>query len=228
MRRSPSRNRLNDILFDVSVFDRMRDLRHVMPSLMNAAFIPDNYFQRHSAEDIFGTAGTYEVDMGCGDGGFLLQMAQHYPERRFLGVERLLGRVRSVCSKADHERLENVRVLRLESSYFLEWFIQPGSISRLHYLFPDPWPKVRHYKNRLIQDALLPVIHNSLADQGEFLFKTDHEEYYEWVLDHVDRSNLFAPLPWNGDEFFYPKTDFQLQWEEQGKEIFQARFVRKG
>lgn len=156
-----------------------------------------------------------------------MQMSAHYPERRFLGVERLLGRVRGVCSRADREGLVNVRVLRLESSYFLEWFICPGSISRLHYLFPDPWPKARHSKNRLIQDSLIPVIHRALAENGEFLFKTDHEEYFEWVLDHFSRSGLFTQADWNEDDFFYPKTDFQLQWEEQGKDIFRARFVRR-
>lgn len=55
------------------------------------------------------------------DGGFLLQMAAHYPERRFLGIERLLGRVRGVCSRAASRRLDNVKVCRVESRYFLEW-----------------------------------------------------------------------------------------------------------
>ena len=194
---------------------------------MSAAFVPTDYFRRHRPEAIFGSSAPFEVDLGCGDGGFLLQMAKHYPDRHFLGIERLLGRVRSVCSKANAERLENVRVLRLESSYFLDCFLEPGSISRLHYLCPDPWPKVRHHKNRLIQDDLMPVLHRSLAEGGEMLFKTDHEEYYEWVLDHFRRSELFHEGEWAEDSFFYPKTDFQLQWESQGKPIFRSRFLKK-
>lgn len=194
---------------------------------MPSAFVPTDYFRRHCPEDIFGEPSSFEVDLGCGDGGFLLQMAKHYPERNFLGIERLLGRVRGVCSKADAEKLENVRVLRLESAYFLEWFLTPKSISRLHYLFPDPWPKVRHYKNRLIQNSLMPILHNALADDGEILFKTDHDEYYEWVLDHFRRSGLFHETEWTDDAFFYPKTDFQLQWESQGKSIFASRFLKK-
>ncbi len=210
------------------MFDRQGIIRQFMPPMSDsAAFIPRDYFHRHGPEEIFGTAGPFEVDMGCGDGGFLLQMAAHYPGRRFLGIERLLGRVRGVCTRADYEKLSNVKVLRLESSYFLEWFMMPGCISRLHYLFPDPWPKARHFKNRLIQDSLVPVIHRALAADGEFLFKTDHEEYFDWVLDHFRRSSLFEEKAWNDDDFYYPKTDFQLQWEEQGKSIHRVLFLKK-
>lgn len=154
--------------------------------------------------DIFGADGPFEVDLGCGDGGFLLQMAAHYPERRFLGIERLLGRVRGVCSRAAVRGLDNVKVFRVESRYFLEWMMQPGCISRLHYLCPDPWPKERHHKNRLVQEDFLPVLHRSLSDGGEFLFKTDHEGYFLWVLDHVARSGLFSRASWDEDEFFIP------------------------
>ncbi|MEG2236646.1 MAG: tRNA (guanosine(46)-N7)-methyltransferase TrmB [Akkermansia sp.] len=194
---------------------------------MTVAFIPDDFFRQHAPKDIFGVDEPFEVDLGCGEGGFLLQMARHYPEKNFLGIERLMGRVRGVCTKAEREGLDNVRVLRIESSYFLDWFLKPRSIARLHYLCPDPWPKVRHYKNRLIQDSLMPILHKALADEGEILFKSDHEEYYEWVVDHFKRSGLFKELPWGDDDFFYPKTDFQLQWEAQGKSIFRSRFLKK-
>ena len=73
----------------------------------------------------------------------------------------------------------------------------------------------------------MPVLHTALANEGEFLFKTDHEEYYEWVLDHIERSGLFSSLSWEEDAFFYPKTDFQLHWEGMGKTIYRARFVKK-
>ncbi len=153
-------------------------------------------------------------------------MADHYPERRFLGIERLLGRVRGVCSRAAVRGLDNVKVFRVESRYFLEWMMQPGWISRLHYLCPDPWPKERHHKNRLVQEDFLPVLHQALSDGGEFLFKTDHEGYFLWVLDHVARSGLFSRASWDEDEFFYPRTDFQLQWEAMGKPIYRARFIK--
>ncbi len=191
---------------------------------MSAAFVPEDYFRRYTVADIFGGGETCEVDLGCGDGGFLLAMAEHAPRTLFLGVERLLGRIRKVCSEADRRGLANVRGLRVESRYFLEWMAAPGSVSRLHYLFPDPWPKEKHHKNRLVQEAFLPVLHRALAPGGEFLFKTDHEEYFGWVRGLMDASPLFRREEWNAE--FYPKTDFQQQWEAMGKAIFAARYVR--
>ena len=191
---------------------------------MSAAFVPGDYFARYTVPEIFGAGEACEVDLGCGDGGFLLEMAAQYPERRFLGVERLLGRIRKVCRDADKRGLANVRGLRVESRYFLEWLIAPGSISRLHYLFPDPWPKEKHHKNRLVQESFIPVLHRALAEGGEMLFKTDHEEYFQWVCELMDASPLFTRAEWNAP--FYPKTDFQKQWEAMGKPIFAARFIK--
>lgn len=191
---------------------------------MGAAFVPEDFFCRYSVAEIFGHGEECEVDLGCGDGGFLLAMAEHYPERRFLGIERLLGRIRKVCAESERRGLVHVRGLRVESRYFLEWMVQPGSIRRLHYLFPDPWPKEKHHKNRLVQEAFVPILHRALAPHGEFLFKTDHEEYYQWVCEKFDNSPLFRRVEW--DEPFYPKTDFQRLWESQGKEVFSAKYIK--
>lgn len=93
--RASSRHVCGEGLFS---FDRVRFVTHLIRTLIpmtDPAFIPDDFFKVLAPSDIFGTDGPFEVDLGCGDGGFLLQMAAHYPERRFLGIERLLGRVRA-------------------------------------------------------------------------------------------------------------------------------------
>lgn len=200
-------------------------------------YMPDDFFRRHSAADIFSNGNPdlpLEIDLGCGDGTFLLEMAKHYPERNFLGVERLLGRVRGVCRGIEELGLKNAKVLRLESSYTLEWLLEKESVSRLHLLCPDPWPKARHHKRRLVQQHFLSCLHNVLSPTGEFLFKTDHPDYYEWVCEEMETFGKFTPLPWLGDgsddagpdAFFYPKTDFQKLWESQGKTIHQLRFKK--
>ena len=196
-------------------------------------FMPADYFRRHSAQDIFGNDHPLEIDLGCGDGSFLIEMAQHYPERNFLGIERLLGRVRGVCKRIQELGLTNVMVLRLESQYTLEYLLAPASVSRLHLLCPDPWPKARHHKRRLVQQEFLHILQNALSPSGEFLFKTDHLEYYEWVCEEMVIFNKSASdqsltrLPWLGENedgaFFYPKTDFQKLWEDDGKKIYQLR-----
>ena len=152
-------------------------------------------------DDIFGNDHPLEIDLGCGDGSFLIEMAQHYPERNFLGVERLLGRVRGVCKRIQELGLTNVMVLRLESQYTLEYLLAPASVSRLHLLCPDPWPKARHHKRRLVQQEFLHILQKTLSPGGEFLFKTDHPEYYEWVLEQMEHlisqtRTIIHQLPW--------------------------------
>ena len=200
-------------------------------------FMPADYFRRHSSSEIFGNDNPLEIDLGCGDGSFLIEMAKHYPERNFLGVERLLGRVRGVCKRIQELGLTNVKVLRLESQYTLEYLLEPHSVSRLHLLCPDPWPKARHHKRRLVQQEFLHILKNALSPGGEFLFKTDHLEYFVWVLEHVDdfnQRNSRSPIrrlnwPEEGeqDHFFYPKTDFQRLWEAEGKKVWQLRYGKK-
>ncbi|MBN4663996.1 tRNA (guanosine(46)-N7)-methyltransferase TrmB, partial [Escherichia coli] len=80
-----------------------------------------------------------EVELGCGDGTFLQQMARQHPERDFLGLERMLGRVEKTLRKIAQAGLPNAKVLRLESGYSTGWLLPTASISRLHLLCPDPW-----------------------------------------------------------------------------------------
>jgi len=196
-------------------------------------FMPADYFRRYSSSEIFSNDNPLEIDLGCGDGSFLIEMAKHYPERNFLGVERLLGRVRGVCKRIQELGLTNVKVLRLESQYTLEYLLEPQSVSRLHLLCPDPWPKARHHKRRLVQQEFLHILKNVLIPNGEFLFKTDHPEYYEWVLEQVMEFNTAHPqsslnqTPWPEEceegSFFYPKTDFERLWEKMNLDIHQLR-----
>lgn len=191
--------------------------------------MPADYFRSHTSSDIFGNDNPLEIDLGCGDGTFLVEMAKHFPERNFIGVERLLGRVRGVSRKIEELGLTNAKVLRLESHYTLEWLLAPHSVSRLHLLCPDPWPKARHHKRRLVQQPFLKALYQALAPGGEFLFKTDHPEYYEWVCEEMEQFRNFKPLDWPEppapDALYYPKTDFQIHWESQGKTIHRLRFL---
>jgi tRNA (guanine-N7-)-methyltransferase len=190
---------------------------------MAGEFVPDHYFSRLEKSDLVRGDRPLEVDLGCGDGSFLMEMAAHHPERDFLGVERLLGRVRKVCKKATKRGLTNCRVLRLESRYTVEWILPPASISRLHLLCPDPWPKFKHQRRRIVQQEFLEAVWGGLVSGGEFLFMTDHEEYFRWAEQKVAAFGKFEQLEWEEDTFFYPKTDFQRQWEAEGKVMFRLR-----
>jgi len=187
-------------------------------------FMPNDYFAKLDPSTIFDSDQPLEVDLGSGDGSFIIGMAAHFPERNFLGVERLLGRVKRVCRKAKQGGLTNCKTLRLESKYVIEWLFPENSIDRIHLLCPDPWPKARHHKNRLVQQGFLEALYKALKPGGEFCFKTDHEEYFEWVEEEIKTFQKLEQIEWPEDAFFYPKTDFQLQWEAEGKVVQRARF----
>lgn len=186
-------------------------------------FVPGDYFRKLELGELCRGERPLEIDLGCGDGSFLMEMARQHPERDFLGVERLLGRVRKVCKKITRRELGNARVLRLDSRYVVEWLLPEASVSRLHLLCPDPWPKLRHHRRRLVQVEFLEAVKRALAPGGEFLFMTDHEEYFQWAEEKVALFGGFERLEWTEDSFFYPKTDFQQLWESEGKVMWRMR-----
>jgi tRNA (guanine-N7-)-methyltransferase len=189
--------------------------------------IPADYFRPLRREEIFpDPARPLELDIGCGDGTFLLDMAAHFPERDFLGVERLGGRVSKIVRGARRRGLTNVRVLCLETAYTLAWLLPDVCASRLHLLFPDPWPKAKHARRRFMQPENLAAIHRVLQPGGELLFKTDHADYFAAAAEAVDASPRFSRFPWLDSADFYPVTDFEKHWISQGCEINAARWVK--
>ena len=150
-------------------------------------------------------------------------MARHHPERDFIGVERLLGRVRKVCRKLTREGWPTRRSCGLRAAMWSSGCCREASVSRLHLLCPDPWPKVRHHRRRLVRQEFLTAVRRALEPGGEFLFMTDHEDYFLWAEEKVADFGGFERLPWEGGEFFHPKTDFQELWESEGKMMWRLR-----
>jgi tRNA (guanine-N7-)-methyltransferase len=154
-----------------------------------------------------------------------VEIAAAHPDRNFLGVERLTGRVEKTAKRIVQRGLTNARVLRLESSYTVAWLLPAASVSRLHLLFPDPWPKKGHHRRRLFNDPeFLDGLARVIAPGGEFLHETDDRPYYEHAIDVMSRQPQFRPLEWPEDAFFYPQTDFERQWRALGKSVHRARW----
>jgi tRNA (guanine-N7-)-methyltransferase len=183
--------------------------------------IPADIFEPFSFDAVFQNERPVEVDLGSGSGRFLIEAARRYPEKNFLGVERLLGRVRKTLRSVSHFGLTNVRVLRLEIDHTIRYLVPPVSVSRLHLSFPDPWPKRRHHRRRLVDEEFLVASANALVTGGELWIKTDHTDYFECIAKAADsQGNLFVPIPWTEE---YPKTDFEERYRSQNLPIYQLR-----
>jgi len=187
---------------------------------------PIDYFAPLPLTKLFPTDQPLTVDLGCGEGSFLVELAKRHPEQNFLGVERQNYRVRKVCKKAWKAQLTNLRVIKIESEFFIRQMLLPGSISRLFLLFADPWPKARHHGRRVVQPSFLKAVTRVLAPEGEFLIKTDHAEYFTHIEEEIARFNGFDETRWP-DNPTYPMTDFETLFVSQGLPIYSTRLTKR-
>ncbi len=167
--------------------------------------------------------GPLVVDLGCGSGNFLRQFALRYPEKRFLGFELRFKRLVFAAKKLKKGEINNVRLIRSLAEVATEW-IRPGSVELLHVNFPDPWPKKKHRKNRLIQPAFLETLHQLLMSQGRFVFKTDHQEYFQSSLEFLQGDSRFEVSHLCHDlhqsEIENIPTEFELLFKSQGLPVY--------
>jgi tRNA (guanine-N7-)-methyltransferase len=153
--------------------------------------VPANCIERLDLAAVFGRVAPLEVDLGCGDGSFLTALAAQNPDKDFLGIERLLGRVRSACGKIERAGLTNARITLFEISYAVEYLLPPRSVTGFYLLFPDPWPKRRHASRRLVTKDFLESLHRALVPQGTIRIATDEVAYFRQIGRLVSECRLF-------------------------------------
>lgn len=163
----------------------------------------------------FPTPQPLEVELGCGDGSFILEWARRNPGRNFLAVERLLGRIRKPDKRGRRLGLTNLNLVRIEISYFLEYLLPPASAEAIHVYFPDPWPKVKHRKYRLINERFPALARRVLKPGGVVYLRTDHVEYFAQMLAvfRADKSFTEVETP---AELAAVTTDFEREFNAQG------------
>jgi tRNA (guanine-N7-)-methyltransferase len=168
-----------------------------------------------------------EVELGCGDASFLVEYARRQPERNFIGVERLLGRIRKLDSKGRRAGLTNLRGVRIESSYFLQYLLPPHSASALHIYFPDPWPKKRHHKNRLINERFPELARAALAPGGKVYLRTDAAEYFQQMTEVFAAGKNFRKIE-TPLELSKLLTDFEREFLARGIQTLRAAYQFEG
>ena len=184
----------------------------------------DSLIDRLDLEKIVGRNAPLHIDLGCGDGSFICALAQRMPEKNFLGIERLLGRIRSAARKAAN--IGNVRLLRMESSYAVRYLLPSGSVEKFYLLFPDPWPKRRHWRRRIVTGDFLRAINQALSENGALRIATDHPDYFKKIQEITRTNPHFAVVePAEVDPFdlrsgqVLPLTKFEAKFRAQGAPI---------
>jgi tRNA (guanine-N7-)-methyltransferase len=173
--------------------------------------------------EVFPKPQPLEIELGCGDASFLVDYAQRHPERNFIGVERLLGRLRKLDRKGHRAGLTNLRGVRIESSYFLEYLLPPRSASVLHVYFPDPWPKKKHHKHRLINPHFADTARNVLPPGGVVYLRTDDRDYFDQMTGVFGANPGFEKVE-TPDELSGLLTDFEREFQARGIKTLRAAY----
>jgi len=150
------------------------------------------------------------LEIGCGHGHFLTRYAEAHPERFCLGVDILNDRLERATRKRDRASLGNLYFQKAEAAELLECLPAGITFAEVFLLFPDPWPKKRHHKNRLVRPDFLTSLAEWMAPGGRFYFRTDHAEYFaagREVLAQHPRWRIAPAAPWPFEE----ATVFQLK-----------------
>ncbi len=168
----------------------------------------------------------FEIEIGCGKGSFILNHAAANPGINILGIEWAGEFYAYAADRVRRRQLPNVRMLRADASEFLRWRCPPRIASVIHLYFSDPWPKKRHHKNRVIQDRFLQEAHRVLIPGGELRIVTDHDELWEWDVEHFRRActpdslRAFGLVPAEAREPFFDIAPFTPpEWVGEGETV---------
>lgn len=133
-------------------------------------------------QDIFGNQNPIKIDLGCGYGHFLAAMAQTEPGTNFIGIEVYAKGIQRAYQKIQTQQLSNVRLLHMTALAAFSTVFCSGQINAIYINFPDPWPKRRHARRRMLQPDLIKLLHDRLVIGGQIIIATDLEKYAQDML----------------------------------------------
>ncbi len=181
--------------------------------------------------DLFpGRPDTVRLEIGFGGGEHLMAAAANAPGEGFIGVEPFLNGMAKAVAVITEQNLANVRLFDGEATHVLDW-LPPATLASVDLLYPDPWPKRRHWKRRFVNDANLTRLARVLEPGGAFRFVSDIASYVEWTLRHVLKRPDFAWTAECADDWRRPFPDwtgtrYEAKALSQGRKPTYLTFVR--
>lgn len=186
---------------------------------LNAFSLPD-----WSSPALFNNTNPIHVEFCSGNGSWIIEKALSSPNINWIAVEIRFDRVRKIWSKAKNFNLTNLLVVFGDARVFSQKYISPSSISSLYINFPDPWPKKRHAKHRIISPSFFENAHSILQEDGRSIFVTDDQEYSNLFLElESSYHHLFRnenSLGYTAPPSSYGTSFFDSLFRSQGKPIF--------
>jgi tRNA (guanine-N7-)-methyltransferase len=172
----------------------------------------------------FGRQAPLQIEIGFGNGEFLVQQAQQAPECNFVGIEIEWESIQRALRRIAQAEVANVRLLLADARVALERLFVPQLLQRVVALFPCPWPKERHVKHRLFSHAFLRLLNSRLCSGGEVQIVTDHAAYAQWVCTEAVDTGFDTHCRDIGPQF---STKYARKWHTQGQEQFYELLLRQ-
>ncbi len=181
---------------------------------------------------LFGNDHPIELEIGSGKGTFLTEQARARPDVNFFGIEWARWFWRYASDRLRRAGCSNARTVRAEASFFLNEFVPPASIDVLHIYFPDPWPKARHHKRRLIQPKFVPVMSRILKPGGRLQVVTDHQGYWEENIEPTVRAAEGYKIvdynrPGSASDGEFVGTNFERKYAREGRPFYAIAAVKE-
>ena len=179
-------------------------------------------FKLLDLHELFGNRNPVVLEIGSGKGRFLLSTAMERPDVNLIGVEKSLHYHRVIAERVRKRNLTNVRVINHDAFLVMRDMIPDESIAEVHIYFPDPWPRSKQQKRRIIRPEALEQIARVLVPGGWAIYVTDHKEYFDVAAPLIEeRFESERRVPGPDDP---PRTNYEAKYREEGREIFEIRF----
>jgi len=199
------------------------------PLIENGIFyLPDHYasydsFAFPSWEELFGNAHPVALEYCSGNGEWIIERARQSPEQNWVAVEKKFERVRKIHSKRANQGLSNLFIICGDAKVFSRKYLKEGSLSAAFVNFPDPWPKARHAKHRIIQPLFVADVQRGMHPEGSFTLVSDAKAYIDEMKEVMGQSAL-----WQEEEppkmETYGSSYFERLWKEKGRTIYFLRY----
>jgi tRNA (guanine-N7-)-methyltransferase len=162
-------------------------------------------------EQLFSTAGDFVWEIGCGHGHFLTAYAEAHPEKLCIGIDIDTVRIARAQRKSQRAKLPNLHFIQAEARLFLEMLPAHARVADIFVLFPDPWPKARHSKHRILQPDFLVSLARRATPAGRLFFRTDYHPYFAEVAAAVAAHSgwevIADPWPFEFETVFQSRVD---------------------
>ena len=173
---------------------------------------------------LFHNANPVTLEIGSGKGRFLIGSAMEHRDRNFVGIEKSLHYHRVIRDRVLKRGLTNIRLINHDAFPVMQKMFAAASVAEVHIYFPDPWPRKRERKRRIVRPEVLTEIRRVLVDGGFGIYVTDHQSYFESALPVIEsffRVETHVPGPDDP-----PRTNYEAKYRAAGRPIYEARFSK--